>query len=587
MPRIAIIDKDKCKPDKCKFLCHKVCPIVMSGSNECIQLVNNKAKIDETLCTGCGICPKKCPYKAIQIINLPEITNKPPIHQYGENGFRIFNLPIIQEKSITGIIGRNGIGKSTVINILSEIIYANFGKIKENNKIDRELYFQKLKDFFKGSVLQNYFEKLYNKEIKVSYKPQQILKISENFNGKVKNLLLNVNSEEKINEISEKLYIKEILERDIKKLSGGELQRVAIAATLLKEDSNFYVLDEISNFLDVFQRLNTSKIILEKIKDKTGLVVEHDLIVLDYLTDYIHIQYGEPGAYGILTGLKSSKKGINDYLEGYCKEENVKFRDKPIVFTKDSVKEDFKKNILTEWEDFNINKGEFKLNVEKGNIKEGEVIGIIGRNGLGKSTMIDFIAKNGFKEELNISYKPQLIPTSSNTVLEELVQFENFTNNFYKIYILEPLRIEDIIEKKINQLSGGELQRYAIAKALLQDADIYLFDEPTAFLDIEDRLKISKVITSFIETKKKSAMIIDHDLIFIDYLSDRLLIFNGIPGREGRALKPLTMKKGMNLFLKDLGITFRRDENNKRPRVNKENSVKDVEQKRKGEYYYV
>jgi ATP-binding cassette subfamily E protein 1 len=143
-----------------------------------------------------------------------------------------------------------------------------------------------------------------------------------------------------------------------------------------------------------------------------------------------------------------------------------------------------------------------------------------------------------------------------------------------------------LLEKNVSELSGGELQRYAIAKCLLQDADMYLLDEPTAFLDIEDRLKVAKMLKNFIVMKNKSAFIIDHDLVFMDYLSERLLVFMGEPSVHGKTYGPLTMRDGMNLFLKELGITFRRDDQNKRPRVNKTDSVKDQEQKRSGEYYY-
>ncbi len=593
MPRIAVIEKTKCKPELCGWICMKKCPINMTGA-DCIHEDNKKAGIDEILCTGCGICPKICPFNAIEIINLPELKSD-PIHQYGPNGFRIFNLPLIQEGNITGILGRNGIGKSTVINVLSKTIEANFAKFGIDT-IKSENYFESLKNEFKGTVLQNYFNKLEKGEIKVAYKPQQITNIPKVFNGAVKELLLKINSNEKIiEEVAQKLNIIKILDRDIKVLSGGELQRVAIAASCLK-DANFYVFDEITNYLDIYERLNSSRYIKELLNDenedkkeekskKTALVVEHDLVVLDYLIDSIHIMYGQPSAFGMLTGIKAAKVGLNDYLEGYSKEENVRFRDKPITFDKDSDATINKVNILTKWNEEKIEIGTFKLNVKEGDVKRGEVLGIIGRNALGKSTFMKHIVDKGL-ENTTLSYKPQLIERTDNLVLAELSQFGNFTDSFYETYVLNPLNIKPLLEKQIDHLSGGELQRYALAKCLLEDADIYLLDEPTAFLDIEDRLKISKMLKYFIETKGKSAFIIDHDLVFMDYLSDRLLVFNGEPSIEGNALTPLSMRDGMNTFLKELEITFRRDESNKRPRVNKVNSVKDQEQKKKGEYYY-
>ena len=586
MARLAIIDKSKCKPNSCTWECKRVCPVNMTGSDCVYEGNDKKSEIDEILCTGCGICVKHCPFNALTIINLPELKSDTPIHQFGPNGFRIFNLPLIQENSITGILGRNGIGKSTVINVLSNTIKANFGKFGEDKiKTDND-YFKFLNDLFKGTALQNYFNKLEKGEIKVSYKPQQIINIPKMFSGKVIDLLIKVNSDKnKINNIAQKLNIFKILDREINVLSGGELQKVAISAALLKDDSNLFIFDEITNYLDIYERLNSSRIIKEKVKGKSSIVIEHDLVVLDYLCEYMHIMYGKPSGYGMLTGIKSAKVGINDYLEGYSREENIRFRDKPIKFDKDSIKDSKRVEILTIWDKKQIKAGNFKLNIGSGNIKKGEIIGIIGRNALGKSTFIKSLAENGI-EGISISYKSQLIEKVDNIVMAELMQFNNYNDNFYKLYVLEPLSIEPLLEKNVKDLSGGELQRFAIAKCLLQESDLYLLDEPTAFLDIEDRLKIAKMINNFMQLKEKSAFIIDHDLIFMDYLSDRLQVFLGEPGIEGNALSPLSMREGMNNFLEEIQITFRKDDNNKRPRVNKIGSVKDSEQKQKGEYYY-
>ncbi len=587
MSRLAVIEKERCKPDLCGFACEKKCPINMTGSDCIYEGDKGKAAIDEILCSGCGICPKICPFNAITIINLPEILNKDPIHQYGINGFRIFDLPIVQEGKITGIIGRNGIGKSTVINALANTVKANFGKHEKNLDSDED-YFKHLNELFKGSVMQHYFNRLQKGEIKVAYKPQQIVNIPKLFSGKVIDLFKKVNPDEKIiNKIAQELNIDKILDRDIKVLSGGELQRVAIQAALLKQDCNFYVFDEITNYLDIYQRLNASKLIKDSVENKTALIVEHDLVVLDYLVEFTHIMYGQPGAYGTLTGIKSAKVGINDYLEGYSREENVRFRDKPITFEKDSVGEAKRIDVLAKWEAEEISLGEFKLKIHEGDIKKGEILGVIGRNALGKTTLIKHIAEdNTFGDSIVISYKHQLIPRTDDLVITILSQYPNYTDTFYQIYVLDPLNIDALLEKQIDSLSGGELQRFAIAKCLLEDAQLYLLDEPTAFLDIEDRLKISKMIKNFISLKHKSAFIIDHDLVFMDYLSDKLIVFQGEPSILGLANTPMSMRDGMNHFLKELNITFRRDDSNKRPRVNKLGSVKDSEQKRVGEYYY-
>ncbi|MCA9486170.1 ribosome biogenesis/translation initiation ATPase RLI [Candidatus Woesearchaeota archaeon] len=588
MTRIAIVKKEKCKPNLCGWQCMKSCPVNMKGA-DCIyeDKTDKKAGIDEILCTGCGICPKICPFDALTIINLPDTKGLEALHQYGLNGFRIFHLPLIQESAITGIVGRNGIGKSTVINVLSKTIRANFGKFDLSSISDEE-YFSRLIQLFKGTALQNYFTKLSREEIRIAYKPQQIVSIPHVFKGTVNELLTRVcDDEERKKSMAEKLHVAHILDRDIAVLSGGELQRVALCSCLLKKDATLYIFDEVTNYLDIYERLNSASVIKEVVASNTALVVEHDLIVMDFLLDFLHIMYGQEGAYGMLTGVKSAKAGINDYLGGYSKEENVRFRDKAISFDKDSVSEDKRIDVFVSWGERKIEAGNFSVTVQDGDVKKGEIVGIIGRNALGKSLFLKSVAHaEGEFGMLAISYKEQLIERSDTLVLSELSQFPNYTDTFYQMYVLDPLNIAPLLEREISDLSGGELQRFAIARCLLQDAQIYVLDEPTAFLDIEDRLKVSKVLRNFVTLKGRSAFIVDHDLVFMDYLSDKLMVFEGKPGLEGFGLSPMSMRDGMNHFLKQLKITFRRDDGNKRPRINKLGSVKDQEQKKSGEYYY-
>lgn len=119
----------------------------------------------------------------------------------------------------------------------------------------------------------------------------------------------------------------------MKNLSGGELQRVAIAATVLRE-GDFYYFDEPTSWLDVSQRLNAVKVIRSLAQDgKSVLVIEHDLATLDALSDNIHVLFGEPGGYGVVSGRKGVRIGINAYINGFLAEENVRIRRNPIEFT--------------------------------------------------------------------------------------------------------------------------------------------------------------------------------------------------------------------------------------------------------------
>jgi ATP-binding cassette subfamily E protein 1 len=585
MVRIAVIEKKKCNPVGCgNYLCARVCPVNRMG-DECITAgPDHKARIDEKLCTGCGICPKKCPFGAISIINLPEELKQEPIHRYGVNGFSLYNLPTPVFGKVVGIIGRNGIGKSTALKILSKNLIPNLGRIGPE-KSDATI--QELINYFKGSEAQGFFEKLRDDKIVISFKPQQVDLIPRQFSGTVEELLKKVDQKQEFEKIVELLELKNFLSNNVSELSGGELQRVAIAATVLKK-ANVYMFDEPTSYLDIKQRINVARFIKSLADENTAvMVIEHDLIILDYMTDMIHLMYGKEGAYGVVSGLKTTKAGINVYLSGYLKEENVRFRDEHIKFQSSAPTVEKREFMLTQWPCIHHKLGKFSLDAEDGKLYRGDVVGILGQNGIGKTTFVKILAGqintgNDDALKLKVSYKPQYLETSDELVMTALQR----AIQKYEIQLIRPLNLKELFMRKINELSGGELQKVAIAHCLSQDADIMLMDEPSAYLDIEQRLNVSKVIKEMMFSTGKSAIIVDHDLLFIDYLSDKLIVFDGEPAIHGIATKPQSMKDGMNHFLTDLNITFRRDEENFRPRVNKEDSQKDKEQKASGKLYY-
>ncbi len=579
MTRIAVVDKSKCNPVKCNYLCRSVCPINRQGDSECILIdEDKKIKINESLCIDkCSICVKKCPFDALSIVNLPAELDKKPIHRYTENGFALYNLASPLFNKVTGIIGRNGIGKSTAIKILAGLIKPNLGKFSKQT-LNKEII-----DYFKGTEAQEYFTKLLNNRIKSAFKPQQVDLIPKQFKGKVIELLKTIEKDEKrIKDVSEKTDIIKILDRNIETISGGELQRVAITATILKK-ADVYFFDEPTSYLDIKQRLKISKTVQSLKNEKTAIVlIEHDLIILDYLSDLIYIMFGKQGIYGITSHVKTTKLGINTYLSGYSKDENIRFRDKPINFIKATVKDNMSGEVLTEWKEFETKLGNFQLKAKKGKIHKNEIIGVVGENGIGKTSFVKELAKNNnFDNDIKISYKAQYLKSNNSLVIDVLADAMKYKNQ-----LINPLQIEHILYRQLDELSGGELQRVAIALCLSRDADIYLLDEPSAYLDVEQRIQVGKVIKEFIYTYNKSAIIVDHDLLMIDYLSDRLIVFEGEPAIKGLANSPSSLEKGMNEFLKDLKITFRRDQETHRPRANKIDSRLDKQQKQEQKYYY-
>jgi ATP-binding cassette subfamily E protein 1 len=587
MTRIAVVNNEKLKDPNLKRHVMNICPINKAG-DECIYMEGDKLRIAENLCIGCGICVKAAPH-AINIINLPKELDMPPVHRYGRNGFHLYGLPIPIFGKVVGLIGRNGIGKSTAINVLSGIVKPNLGTEVVANTAQ-------VIEYFKGTEGQSYFEKLRDGNITVSYKLQQVDQIPHIFTGTVREFLHKVSKNDaKILEISKDLAIDSILDSSVDVISGGELQRTAIAAAVLK-DANVYFFDEPTSFLDIKQRMNVAQFIRNLSQKKTAdgkeiaiVVIEHDLIILDYLTDLVHTIYGKENVYGVVAAPQTAKTGINTYLKGYLRHENVRFRDYEIKFPERSEKSTLHREHLISWENITKKLGSFSLVAEKGTIMKKDIVGVLGENGIGKTTFMKMLAgvhapdTGKTTENISVSYKPQYIKTDSeDLVITHLAR----AIEKYKSMLIRPLDLEPILMMPLNQLSGGQLQRVSIAHALSQEAHVYLLDEPSAYLDVEQRLIISKVIRDIMELSGKTAVVIDHDLLFIDYISDSIAVFEGVPSKEGIVKGPFGMQEAMNLFLSDVAITYRRDPESHRPRANKLGSQMDQEQKSKNKYYY-
>ncbi|MDH5794084.1 MAG: ATP-binding cassette domain-containing protein, partial [Candidatus Bathyarchaeota archaeon] len=289
--------------------------------------------------------------------------------------------------------------------------------------------------------------------------------------------------------------------------------------------------------------------------------------------------------------------GINIYLQGYIPDENVRFRKEAIVFHEKPPTVSFGAGeMLLKWRQIEKTYEGFKLVAHKGEIRRGEIIGILGPNGIGKTTFIKILA--GIEEaddgqkfgELKVSYKPQYISAEYTGTVQELlmsVAKESFSSSLYKTEILQPLGVNLLLDRNVDELSGGELQKVAIAACLSRKADLYLLDEPSAYLDVEERLNMARIIRRVVENHNTAALVVEHDVVAQDFIADHLLVFTGEPGKRGMANPPLSLRDGMNIFLKEMAVTFRRDPITKRPRVNKEGSKLDKFQKEIGEYYYV
>ena len=587
MLRVATLDKEHCKPDDCGIPCYRFCPEVLNR-RYAIKFIAGQKKpiIDEDLCTGCGICIKKCPFDAIGIVKLPQELDGECIHSYGVNEFKLFRLPVPQTGRVIGLIGRNGTGKSTALKMLGGELTPNFGSLETPTNWDIVL------TRYRGTLLYEYFSKLAAKKLRVVHKPQHVDKLASVLKGRLGQLLKKADERDRLPELAKELELETLFEREASVLSGGELQRLAIAVAISR-NADVYIFDEPSSYLDIYQRMRAARCIRRLVDEgKSVIVAEHDLAMLDYLSDEVYLVYGEPSSYGIVSHVHPTRGGINDYLIGFLPDENMRFRDEPIRFHVRPPRQiSSESQTKLEWPRVSKTIGKFNLDVEAGSINSGEIVGILGANGIGKTTFIkellDYYGSSG-QNQLQVSYKPQYISSAYDGTVDGLLTSvtDEYSSALFTDEVIRPLSITKLLDRKIDELSGGELQRVAIAACLGKSAQVYLLDEPSAFLDVEERLNMAKALRRLVDSRQSFAFVVEHDIVAQDFLADRIMVFKGLPSISGQGSTPMHLRDAMNVFLCEMGITFRRDPETKRPRINKVDSKLDKEQKNSGEFYY-
>jgi len=581
---VAIIDQDEVT-DEVRNIAVKYDPLNRSGHEGFHVTDDGELHIDDDkVMREHKLIEKKIPNDAIRIVPLPSETGQ-LVHQYGENGFRLYNLPAPNEGSVVGLLGRNGVGKTTALRILAGELVPNLGT---PDGVD----WNRAVESFRGTILQTHLERLRDDAVTTAYKSQRVDSLSDADDETVRQRLNSQSTDPE--HLIDELGLRSINDRSVADLSGGERQRVAIATTLLS-DADLYLFDEPSSFLDAKQRSTVSHVIHERIRDTdaSAIVIEHDLAMLDLLSDGIHILYGEPGGFGVVSQRLSVRAGINQFLDGYLAEENVQIRGDAIEFPSASERGLPTEDPVFEYPGLQKEYPEFALSVDPGQIYAGESIGIVGENALGKTTFVKLLAGSIEADSgtvpgtLSVSYKPQyMTPDSQETVREQFATVTDIHSQRFKTWIRDTFDLEVLYDRPLDSLSGGELQRVGIALCLARDADLYLFDEPSAFLDVDRRVSLADEIHQFSKRTERPVLVVDHDLFVIDRVADRVVVFEGTPGERGHANPPQSVREGMNAFLSSLEITFRRDERTGRPRVNKPGSQLDREQKSRGEYYY-
>jgi ATP-binding cassette subfamily E protein 1 len=539
----------------------------------------------EDLCVGCGICVKKCPFGAISIINLPANLERETVHRYGPNGFKLHRLPIPRRGEVLGLVGSNGTGKSTALKILGNKLKPNLGQY------EMEPGWEEIITHFRGNELQNYLTRMVEHRLVTVLKPQYVDIIPRTIKGVIGNLIAKRDQRAVSPQLIIDLELGPLLNHKVGDLSGGELQRFALMMTLIRQ-ADIYMFDEPSSYLDVKQRLIAARSIRSLLGSDTFVIcVEHDLAILDYLSDYVHVLYGTPSAYGVVTAPFSVREGINIFLDGFVPTENVRFRETALRFISTETVEDAVLGRCQTYTYPSMSRtvGQFRLDVMGGTFASSQITVMLGQNGSGKTTFIRMLTEAEVLP-LKISYKPQKIAPKFSGTVRQLLRARIGDAHLvpqFQTDVAKPLQLETLLDLEVTKLSGGELQRVALILCLGKPADVYLIDEPSAYLDSEQRIIAARVIKRFIMHAQRSCFVVEHDFIMATYLADQVIVYSGLPGIECRAHAPQSLVSGMNIFLAQLDVTFRRDPTNHRPRINKLDSIKDRAQKLSGNFFFL
>ena len=588
MARIAILLQDRCHPKECQWECQAYCPPVRMGQECIVEGPDGRPIISESLCIGCGICVHKCPFDAIKILNTPEANEAEIVHRYGYNGFRLYRLPIPPVRGITGLLGPNGTGKTTALRLLAGTDVPNLGDYGQPGE------WSKVLAHYRGTALHAHFEKVAKGELRSVVKPQYVDRLADEA-VTVREFVGQAGG--RAGATLEEVGLTSRADRRLTELSGGELQLAAIARTLAT-DADLYLIDEPSSYLDIVHRLEVARLLRRLGETKSVLVVEHDLGLLDYLADQAHLLYGESAAFGVISHPIPMRSAINTYLTGYLKDENVRFRTEPVRFVAHPPKPSVRQNLLVEFPPLEKEFPQFHLAVGGGALAKGETVGIVGPNATGKTTFVRMLAgvetptRGTPPVGVTVSYKPQYLKATQPASLRErsnaLAGDPSFDGKLFERELVPGLHLDEVLDVALTDLSGGELQRAAVALALARPATLYLLDEPSAYLDADERMSMARLIRRQVERQAVSALVVDHDVYFLDLACDALMAFrlDAPDGSRGRGDGPFPMREGMNRLLRTVDITFRRDAETLRPRINREGSVLDREQRAKGEYYY-
>lgn len=429
------------------------------------------------------------------------------------------------------LTGVSGSGKSTLIHLMNGLIPTLY-----EGKLEGEILFKNkdLKDIESYDISKNigYVSQDPRGHFFTTNTTSELVFSMENYGIPLNEM------KKKYSELVNLLELEKLVDKNIIYISSGERQKIAIGCSLSLEPE-IIILDEPSSNLD-FHMTKKLKQLIEKLKTKgyTIIIAEHRMYYIQDLIDRVFVINNGKVIEKTISDLKSNNEVPLRSLDIFNLElENISCKNKELLMEINNITY---KNILS-----NITTTVYK----------GDVIGLIGKNGVGKTTLLRLLSNIMKPNKGKIVGKvvPFLVMQDMDyqfftESVESEMKFGSADNDLEKINsLLMKLGLTEFKDKIPFELSGGQKQRLLIAISALANVNLLMFDEPTSGLDYVNMTKVSGILK---DLSKNSALIVaTHDIEFLYKTCNRVVYLDDKVIKEDFYLNLENKKKVNNIFI--------------------------------------
>lgn len=493
------------------------------------------------------------------------LTVKNMSHGFGDRAiFEDVSFRLLKGEHV-GLIGANGEGKSTFMNIITGKLMPDEGKIKWSNRVrvgymDQHTQLEKSKSI--KDVLREAFKYLFDMELEMNQLYENMGNMNEEEMNKALERTANIQDaldnsgfyiiDVKIEEVAAGLGLKDVgLDRDVSDLSGGQRTKVLLAKLLL-EVPDILLLDEPTNYLDE-EHIAWLKSYLQSYEN-AFILISHDIPFLNSVVNVIyHVENRLLTRYtgdyeNFMRIYEANKRQLEAAYERQQQEiaklEDFVARNKARVATTGMARSRQKKLDKMERIELAAEKPKPEFNFKQGRtsgklifetrdlvigydeplskplnllMERGQKIALVGANGLGKSTLLKSLlgiikplsgeVETGEYQQLGY-FEQEIKEANYNSVINEIwEEFPGYTQYEVRSALAKCGLTNKHIESTVCVLSGGEQAKVRLCKLINKETNILILDEPTNHLDVEAKEELKRALKEY----KGSILLVCHE----------------------------------------------------------------------------